>query len=435
MTASRQLARYVRSLRPRELGDEAREGALRCVLDLLAAAAAGHTDRSVGAARRMAISEHGSGTASIWFTGQVASLLGAAFANSAAASILDLDDGFRLARGHPGAAVIPSAFAAASEGTTAEDFLAAVVAGYEVGVRVAQGRPDYAPTGVWSPYAAIAAAASLRGTDEPALAHALAIAAQAAPAMPGKAGLVGSDVKEGIPFGTLAGLQALRLAECGFTGPPGILDLAGHFDGARITAGLGGPPCIGRTYFKPYACCRHIHAPVDAYVALAARAGFAAKDIDAIEVHTYGGTFNLSNRTSPATLVEAQYSVPFCLALAALRGTRALLPLEPAWLEDEDVRALASRVTLHRDAAIEARFPAESPARVVVSTAAGRFESPVTTPRGDPDAPLDWDDLVAKFSAATRRALPGARQAAILAAVDRLRAGELAPLREALGTG
>ena len=39
----------------------------------------------------------------------------AAFANSAAASALDLDDGHRAAGGHPGAAVIPAVFAVAQE--------------------------------------------------------------------------------------------------------------------------------------------------------------------------------------------------------------------------------------------------------------------------------------------------------------------------------
>ena len=432
MKTSQKIARYVHELRADKLPPQAREGAIRCLLDLLAAAAAGHQHPAVHAVRQLAMSDYGLGSTAIWFTGERASATGAAFANSAAASILDLDDGFRLARGHPGAAVIPAALAATLDSTSAEAFIAAVVAGYEVGVRVAMARPAYAASGVWSAYAAIAAAGRLRGTAPEKLAHALSIAVQSAPSLPGKAGLVGSDVKEGIPFGVLAGMNALNLAEAGFTGPLDIFDNPELFASERITAGLGGPPCIDRTYFKPYACCRHIHAPVDAFAALLARHKIEAREIITIEVHTYSGTFNLSNLAAPRTLIEAQYSVPFCIGLCAVHGLESLLPLETAMLADAEVQSISRKVSLHRDPSIELRFPAESPARVVVTTAAGRFESPVTTPRGDPDSPLSWAELETKFLIATRKLFTPAKQQEFLQAIDRLRAGELHDLRMAL---
>ena len=141
MKTSQKIARSVQELRADELPPQAREGAIRCLLDLLAAAAAGHQHTAVHAVRHLAMSDYGLGSNAIWFTGERASATGAAFANSAAASILDLDDGFRLARGHPGAAVIPAALAATLDSTSAEAFIAAVVAGYEIGVRVAMARP------------------------------------------------------------------------------------------------------------------------------------------------------------------------------------------------------------------------------------------------------------------------------------------------------
>jgi 2-methylcitrate dehydratase PrpD len=311
--------------------------------------------------------------------------------------------------------------------------LAAIAAGYEIGVRVAVGRPGYAPSGAWSPFAVIAAAGCLRGTGAGPLAHALAIAAQCAPSLPGLAGLMGSDVKEGIPWGAATGMTALFLAEAGFTGPLGIFDEPSLFARERIVGGLGGEPLIGGTYFKPYACCRHIHAPLDAYAALAARNALAPAEIASVEVHTYGATFNLSNRAAPRDLVEAQYSVPFCIALLALHGRDALLPMDRECLDDRAARDFAGRVMIHRDAAIDALFPAQSPARVVVNTSRGRFESPVTVPRGDPSTPLSWDELRAKLVAATKRVLAPVRQDELLRALDSLRDGDLVPLRAALG--
>jgi 2-methylcitrate dehydratase PrpD len=228
-------------------------------------------------------------------------------------------------------------------------------------------------------------------------------------------------------------VAALRLAEAGFTGPLAIFDEVAGFSSERMLAGLGGTPLIAGTYFKPYACCRHNHAPLDAYGALAAQHAIAPADVTAIEVHTYSGAFNLSNRAAPRDLVEAQYSVPFCLALLALRGRESLLPMEAAVLGNPQLEAFAARVSMHRDPALERLFPAQSPARVVVHAGGKRFESPVTTPRGDPADPLSWDELRAKFVTATRLVLSPERQHDLLAAVGRLREGDLQPLRAALG--
>ncbi|MCK7469781.1 MAG: MmgE/PrpD family protein [Desulfomicrobium escambiense] len=83
----------------------------------------------------------GAGSADIWFGGGRRQAAFAAFANSAAASALDLDDGHRAAGGHPGAAVIPAVLAVAQEVQAGwSEVLAALVAGYEVGVRISAAR-------------------------------------------------------------------------------------------------------------------------------------------------------------------------------------------------------------------------------------------------------------------------------------------------------
>ncbi len=47
-------------------------------------------------------------------------------------------------------------------------------------------------------------------------------------------------------------------------------------------------------------------------------------------------------------------------------------------------------------------FPREWPARVVIDLADGRsFENLVRYPKGDPQNPLTWDELAAKFRSLT----------------------------------
>ena len=70
---------------------------------------------------------------------------GSAFLNAALARSLDLDDVHPDARLHPGAAVIPAAFAAAEmAGARGSDLLAAIAAGYDVACRLSLALPTAA---------------------------------------------------------------------------------------------------------------------------------------------------------------------------------------------------------------------------------------------------------------------------------------------------
>lgn len=430
-----QLGRHAAGLDARRFGPETRDAVLRCVLDAIASGAAGLGQPGVTAARTVAPLLYGPGVAPLWFGGGTGSVGAAVLANSTATAALDLDDGYRMARGHPGAAVIPAALAMVSAlpHISTDDFVAAVVAGYEVGVRLAAARSTYAPSGAWSGFAVVATVGRMLGVSADVIAQALAIAAQTAPALPVLAGIAGSDVKEGIPAGVVSGWSALQLAMAGFTGPTAVLDDAHLFDAQAALHNLGGTPLIGGTYFKAFGCCRHIHAPLEAVLHLQALHGLTADDISGIEVLTYRATFNLSNKPSPETLVEAQYSVPYCLALCLLRGADALVPLNPGQLNDAKVRDLAGRIVVTHDPAIEPLFPGRSPARVIVTLRGGqRLESPLTDPRGDPDRPLSTAQLERKLRIATRDTLSPIVQQALLDGVSALRAGERGPLLAAL---
>ncbi len=419
------------------LSETATRSAPRCLLDLLSAMVAGLDDPGATAVRAMAATVFGQGRCSIWFTGQTSNAIGAAWANSAAASALDLDDGNRPARGHPGAAVIPAALAVASEtGAPFNDLIRAIAIGYEVAVTVGASRRFYANTGLWSCYGVVAAAAVLRGTPRDVIAHALAIAGKSAPnllfsgAGPLHPFPEGSDVKEGIPWSTVTALVALGLAEAGCTGPRNMLDCPDLYALDDELAALGTAEHISRTYFKLYSCCRHAHAPIDALCALIERHGLEPRELDAVEVDTFSGALRLSNLTHPSNLVDAQYSIPYCMALAALAGRSALLPLAPAALFRDDVSALAGKVRLSLDPALDAWFPAQTLARVTVTSGGRRYTSDVTAPRGEATDPLSWAELEEKFATATRGIATAGEQARILDGARAARAGDLSALTD-----
>ena len=435
METVRRLAEFVVAARAVALSAEDRQHAARSILDLVAAAAGGIGAPGPRAVRSAALASFGAGDFPVWFTGRRCSLIGSVWCNSAAAAALDLDDGHRLARGHPGAAVIPAAFAMAQQmGASTEMLLQAIVVGYEVGVAVGAARRFYANTGMWSGYGVVAALGVLRATPPEQLAHGFAIAGVSAPnqlhagAGPAYPAMEGSDVKEGIPWSSVTAVQALLLAEAGHTGPLGLLDAEANIASRDIVAGLGTRRHIARSYFKFHACCRHVHAPVDALLGLMRRHGLGANDIDAVEVATYSGALRIANRPDPTGTTEIQFSIPYCLGLAALDGAAALLPLAADALGRPEVTAFARKVSLRLDPELDSRFPAETLA--VVSLAAGgqRFVSPVTAPRGEASDPPSWEALEEKLVTATRFVATPTQQAALLSAVHRLRDGDHADL-------
>lgn len=442
MHTVRRLADYVAGFSPGSVPAGARQAALRCLLDLLTAAVGGHGSPEGVAARAAAARLYAPGEAAVWFTGLRLQAAGAGLANSTMASVLDLDDGHRAACGHPGAGVIPAVLAVAEEtGAGAEELLAAIVLGYEVGVRVAAARDLTAlgaySTGRWCGYGVVAGAGWLRRTRPDRLAHALAMAGVSAPnqfaaGSSGYSRLTGNSVKEGIPWATVTGLTALQLAEGGCTGPEDILDHLPHYDAAGILEGLGQGFLVEGTYFKPYSACRWAHAAIDGVGELMAAHGVAAGDLQAIEIHTFDRALRLKNDRNPATVLDAQYSLPYCVAVRAVLGPEALVPLTKEGLGRPEVVAVAEKVSLHLDPVLDRRFPRETPARVVLRTAAGRLERVVEAPTGEPSHPFSWEDLRAKCRTVGRGRMSPARQEGLLAAIDALAGGNPAPLREVL---
>lgn len=421
---TRRLADFIRDLRVEDIPQSAKRAASRSILDLMGAAAAGFDSPLAQTVRRVSRNLFLPGDSGIWFTRNGLRGPGAAFVNSAAASALDIDDGHRLSGGHPGASVIPAALAEAGEtGASGEELIASVILGYEIGVRIAAAR-DFSrqitmSTGRWCAYAAAATAGRLHGTDPPLLAETLAVAGIHSPdqAAAGYSRVEGNSVKEGIPWATLTGLTALRLARDGFTGPTDILDHPDFYDAEKILKGLGDSWAVEKTYTKPYACCRWIHSALDAFFDLTARNGLHPSEIHSVRVSTFERAARLTNYPDPDTLESAQYSIPFCLAAAAVEGKAALLPLKPALLARQDLAAFARKVEIRVDPNLDHLFPGKAPARVRIETDRGRFEKEVVDSFGDPENPLGEEALRGKFRDLTRPLLSAEQQEEIMSAV------------------
>lgn len=421
------LAEFVAETKPGSLPPEVVSAVKNAWIDLIGCAAAGAATETAAAARRIATELFAEGSSPIWFAAASRRAEAAAMANSTAASALDLDDGHRLAAGHPGAAIVPSVLAVgAATNADGPRLLVATAVGYEVAVRVAAARDlsrlDTLSTGRWCAFGVVAAAASLAGDSPATTAQALAIAGTLSPGLSpaGYSSLMGNQVKEGIPWAVLTGLSALELARNGYTGPLDVLDHSDYFDARAIADGLGESFAVSSVYFKPYACCRWIHAAIDALAEIAQGDDWDLESIRSIEVHTFERAGRLTNDTNPDSLESAQYSLPFCLAVAAVGGGQALCPLAESWLQDQRVVTLAEKVKIVLDPDMERRFPAEAGARVVVDAGARRSQRSHRYALGDPGRPMSEPQLRAKFRLLATGCLSSADQDTFLNIIGQL---------------
>ncbi len=183
----------------------------------------------------------------------------------------------------------------------------------------------------------------------------------------------------------------------GFTGAPA---LTVEDDAVReIWGDLGERWRILEMYFKPYPVCRWGQPAIEAALEVRRAHAFAPEDIGAIDVFTFHEATRLDQH-EPATTEEAQYSLPFPVAAALVRG--GLVPEDIAGdaLTDDRVLAVSRKIRLVDDPALSARFPAERYARIRVELADGRIVESGTLPaRGDAETPLSDDEITAKFHA------------------------------------
>jgi 2-methylcitrate dehydratase PrpD len=327
---------------------------------------------------------------------------------------------------------------AADRPISGPEFLAALVIGYEVAIRagIAQHAtaPDYHTSGAWNALGVAAVAARLWGLDLERTRHALGIAEYHGPRSQMMRCIdFPTMVKDGSGWGAMCGLSAAYLAADGFTGAPALVIESEAV--APLWADLGQRWRILEMYFKPYPVCRWAQPAVEAALALRRMHKVDPAAIDAIEVETFHEAVRLDQHR-PLTTEEAQYSLPFPVAAAVVRGRLAPTDISGAALGDAAILAMSDRIRLQEVPDLNARFPAERLARVRFQLKSGQALASETTPaRGDAEHPLSDEEILAKFHELADQPLgiEGARK--LQGAIANLaRQADARPLLEALLT-
>jgi 2-methylcitrate dehydratase PrpD len=424
MSATGKLVSFVCELDPDTLPAAIVDQAVRCVLDLVGVAIAGAPTPMAQISARFAHEQFAPGNATVIGSEKSLTVTGATWVNGAYASALDMDDGNRMAMGHPGASVIPAALAVAEQTkASGREFLAALAAGYEVAVRASAARvPWYKDkmyaTGIWGVFGATAAAGKLLQLDKATLQSALGTAGSHGVFPPGGLQANHAMVKEGIAWSGMTGVSAALLARQNFVGPADFLDFSDRWDTSALVAGLGdlGESAILQTYFKPYAVCRWAHAAVDGVLELKQRHQVRIEEIETIHVETFWEVTRLAN-DQPSNTIAAQFSIQFALAVALLHGRIGPAEVTDANIHDPATLSLARKVRVSVDDALNRQFPAKTMARVTIHTHRGDYRTTVEYPRGNPENPLSKAELESKFRLLTRDLISEERSQKLRAAI------------------
>jgi len=425
------LCEAVAGLRFADLPDETVAAARRVLLDATGVML-GASGLSPEVAPFVTLAAGAPGPSAILGTGRRAAAAMAALANGAMAHALDYEDAFDLRPGHPNASLVPALLALAQDRAamggpvSGERLLTALVAGCEVACRLGLACGQDMELGHWYPPPIVAGlgaavgAAKLLGLDARGIRDALSLALCQV-TMPGEIkhspGTVIRAVREAFP--AQAAVMAALLARAGVAGfeqplegPGGFYALyAGGLMRAEVLeAPLAAPFWIERLTFKPWPSCRGTHPFIELALELRGRHGFAAEDVaevvcrvDAVQAMLVEP---LARKQAPATLIDAKFSVPFCTALALVRGRVTLDTLGEAALGDAEVLELAARVRAEAAGAVDWRRG--SGGALAIRLKDGReFSAETRDALGCPDRPLDEARLVAKFvDCAGRAAVP-----------------------------
>jgi 2-methylcitrate dehydratase PrpD len=420
MDITRELATYCRGLKFRQLPEPVVDRVKYLFLDFIGVACRGSkTDSSKSLFRY--IREEGAGRPQGVVIGipDRAPYGLAALANGTLAHAIEMDDVNNESSLHPGVAVFPAALAASERKQgSGEKFIEAVIAGYEVMIRLGKAlgpensyRRGFHPTGTCGVFGAAMAAALLYGLNGKDLIHALGIAgSQASGSMEYLA--QGAWTKRfHAGWAALSGLTAAGLAQNKFRGPETIIEgrfgfLHGYSeksDPSKVLDDLGEDFEVLHTSIKPYACCRYMQPPIDAVIQIMNNHGLNPQEVKEIDLGILRAGSSLiaeplEEKYEPKCIVDAQFSMPFGAAVAALYGKAGLKEFQMTHIRSDKVRAMMQKVRVHFDPSLEKTFPRQWAGTSRIVTSNGReYTAKVEYPKGDPENPLSQEDLIAKF--------------------------------------
>lgn len=429
------------------------EAARLDVMDYVACALAGSNGAGIAEVVALAKELNSKNEATLFVDGGKVGLLEACLANGAMAHAQDYDSTHEGARLHSGVTTITAAIGVAESlgGVSGRDLLTAIVLGTDVicrlGLAYAAPPAGFMWTMVYGYLGSAVAAGKLLQLNEQQMVSAIGLAyAQAAGTQQGNVdGTL--DKRMMVGFAARGGVLAALLARKGISGATNSIEgmrgfystyNQGRYDPVPLTEDLGKRFEGVNLSFKAYPTCRFNHGHIDAALALAAEHNIRPEEIEGVIAHVERDEHSqfepLEIKRNPRTVVDAQFSMPYTVALALVKRRVVIDDFTLDAIKDPVVIALANKVSPKVDPSLLAHVP---PASVLeVRTSRGTFSKRVEYPYGHPLNPMSPEVMTSKLkdcAAHAARPFSSAEIASLLECIGKLEViGDVRALVECL---
>jgi len=428
MHETKTLANFAASLQYDDLPGNVQSHSKRFILDNLGCQIAGATlPWSKTYYDLLTETRSGRGGTVVHYGGQLAPDE-AAFVNSTFNHANEIDDTHLKSPTHPGAVAVPAALAMVEYAKgSGKDLITAVVAAYEIQIRIAWAVSPYLiehghhpPVGV-GPFGAAAAGSIAMKLDPEQTLNAMAIAGSHSGGLIEYTRTGGSVKRIHCAIPAQAGVRAALFASRGITGPGTILEgekgfcksFGRTYDLDRLTDRLGERYQMLENALKPHACCHLIHTAFDAFDEIKSKRALRADKIKSIldtsnikPILTHIGSI-----VEPKDILGAQFSLPFSLALRLERGSNGFWDYRDEDLKDPGLLAMARKVKV---TAPDTGAWLNGMGVEIEFTDGSKDYAFVEFPKGSPENPMSDAEVNAKFHAMVDPVTGSARAQAII---------------------
>jgi 2-methylcitrate dehydratase PrpD len=357
----------------------------------------------------------------------------AAMVNASLINGTELSEGVSKAVVHPGTVLVPAVLAEADRiGASGQDALVAIVAGYELLIRVGWSTahdPEqpvdtvqaqtlfrgWYPPSLLGGFGAAAAICRLHGANAETVLQALGIVAQLCPTTTLAAFRKGVDAKSlGCGWASAVGIAAARLAIEGFTGGVTAAEdlfplLVERADFARLEAEVGSKWEIMTLDIK-FAAAGPILCEIECAIQIREQFRIDPTQVERIQVETNKRTLLLTD-PRPDTASAAKFSGPYCVAQGLLGRTREEMMVEafePPAISSTDWHALADCVEMQLNEEYERAFesnpPRLRPTKLTLTMRGGlQIVHEIQGALGIPGFPPEEADFARKYRYLARR--------------------------------
>jgi 2-methylcitrate dehydratase len=215
-------------------------------------------------------------------------------------------------------------------------------------------------------------------------------------------GLNSSQVALGCVHGAFLASRGVTGPKYVIEGPNGLTQLLG--ESIRVDWDREQLDCFDRLALKSYNSAVPTESAIFCLLELRKAHPFDPAKVVGIEADVVQETYDFTGggkfgpKTDVHTKEDADHSLPYLLAVAALDGDVQPAQLDPGRIDRADVQALLRKVLVRPDDRFTARYPGEFPSRVTVRLEGGKsYSHEVKDYPGFPTRPFTWKEIGAKF--------------------------------------